>query len=209
FASMPTPAWAQREMQLISCPALSIFGVSTPEEFHAALQGESAVNGFLNRFLALGSNLRVMDRDPESHPSRVPSTLSNALQALYLWSGPESLIQIGNPKAKLQPEILPWASEEAGNCYAEFTRLVEAHVDEHLGSGAYLARCAETAVRLATIRAAGRWGRGARVDLSDIEWGVGVAWPAGQAPAAARQDFLPHAERGGGAEKVPGDARRQ
>ena len=53
FASMPTPAWAQREMEIISCPALSIFGVSTLEEFHAALQGESVANGFLNRFLAL------------------------------------------------------------------------------------------------------------------------------------------------------------
>jgi len=136
FASMPTPAWAQREMQLISCPALSIFGVSTLEEFHAALQGESAVKGFLNRFLALGSNLRVMDRDPETDPSCVPSTLSNALQALYLWSGPESLIQIGNPSAKIQPDVLPWASQDASDRYTEFTRVVEAHVDEYQGSGA-------------------------------------------------------------------------
>ena len=209
FASMPTPAWAQREMQLISCPALSIFGVSTPEEFHAALQGESAVNGLLNRFLAFSSNLRTVDRDPESDPSRVPALLSEALQTLYLWSGPESLIQIGNPNARLQPEILPWASEEAGNCYAEFTRLVEAHVDEHLGSGAYLARCAETAVRLATIRAAGRWGRGARVDLLDIEWGVGVAWTAGQALAEAAQDFLPQNERGEMTEKILAYVRRK
>jgi hypothetical protein len=209
FTSMPTPAWAQREMQIISCPALSIFGVSTPEEFHAALQGESAVNGFLNRFLAFSSNLRAVDRDPESDPSRVPALLSEALQTLYLWSGPESLIQIGNPNARLQPEILPWASEEAGNCYAEFTRLVEAHVDEHLGSGAYLARCAETAVRLATIRAAGRWGRGASIDLDDIEWGVGVAWTAGQALAAAAQDFLPQNERGEMTEKILAYVRRK
>src|SRR5262245_10474912 len=209
FASMPTPAWAQREMQLISCPALSIFGVSTPEEFHAALQGESAVNGFLNRFLALGSNLRVVDRDPESDPSRVPSTLSNALQALYLWSGPECLIQIGNPSAKIQPDVLPWSSQEANDCYTEFTRVVEAHVDEHQGSGDYLARCAETAVRLATIRAAGRSGRGARVDLSDIEWGVGVAWTAGQALAEAAQDFLPQNERGEMTEKILAYVRRK
>ena len=209
FASMPTPAWAQRKMQIISSPALSIFGVSTLEEFHAALQGESVANGFINRFLALTSNIRAPDRDPETDPSCVPASLSRDLQALYLWSGPESLIQIGNPNARIQPEILPWASEEAGNCYAEFTRLVEAHVDEHLGSGAYLARCAETAVRLATIRAAGRWGRGARVDLSDIEWGVGVAWTAGQALAEAAQDFLPQNERGEMTEKILAYVRRK
>ena len=209
FASMPTPAWAQRETQLISSPALSIFGVSTLEEFHAALQGESVANGFINRFLALTSNIRAPDRDPETDPSCVPASLSRDLQALYLWSGPESLIQIGNPSARIQPEILPWASEEANDCYAEFTRVVEDHVDEHQGSGAYLARCAETAVRLATIRAAGRWGRGARVDLSDIEWGVGVAWTAGQALAEAAQDFLPQNERGEMTEKILAYVRRK
>ena len=209
FATMPTPAWAQRETQLISSPALSIFGVSTLEEFHAALQGESVANGFINRFLALTSNIRAPDRDPETDPSCVPASLSRDLQALYLWSGPESLIQIGNPSARIQPEILPWASKEANDCYADFTRVVEDHVDEHQGSGAYLARCAETAVRLATIRAAGRWGRGASIDLSDIEWGVGVAWTAGQALAEAAQDFLPQNERGEMTEKILAYVRRK
>jgi hypothetical protein len=209
FATMPTPAWAQRETQLISSPALSIFGVSTLEEFHAALQGESVANGFINRFLTLNSNIRALDRDPETDRSCVPASLSRDLQLLYLWSGPESLIQIGNPSARIQPEILPWASKEANDCYADFSRVVEAHVDEHLGSGAYLARCAETAVRLATIRAAGRWGRGARVDLSDIEWGIGVAWTAGQALAEAAQDFLPQNERGEMTEKILAYVRRR
>ena len=40
---------------------------------------------------------------------------------------------------------------------------------------AYLGRIAEMAVRLATIRAAGRGGPAAQVDLSDMEWGAGVA----------------------------------
>ena len=209
FATMPTPAWAQRETQLISSPALSIFGVSTLEEFHAALQGESVANGFINRFLALTSNIRAPDRDPETDPSCVPASLSRDLQALYLWSGTESLIQIGNPSARIQPEILPWASNEANDCYTGFTRVVEDHVDEHQGSGAYLARCAETAVRLATIRAAGRWGRGARIDLSDIEWGIGLAWTAGQALAEAAQDFLPQNERGEMTEKILAYVRRK
>jgi len=108
-----------------------------------------------------------------------------------------------------EPEILPWASKEANDCYTEFTRVVEDHVDEHQGSGAYLARCAETAVRLATIRAAGRWGRSAGVDLSDIEWGVGVAWTAGQALAEAAQDFLPQNERGEMTEKILAYVRRK
>ena len=97
----------------------------------------------------------------------------------------------------------------ANDCYAEFTRVVEAHVDEHQGSEAYLARCAETAVRLATIRAAGRWGRGASIELGDIEWGVGVSWTAGQALATAAQDFLPQNERGEMTEKILAYVRRK
>ena len=98
FATMPTPAWAQREMQIISCPALSIFGVSTPEEFYAALQGESTVNGFLNRFLALSSNLRATDRDPEADPSHVPAVLSEASANAVPMVGP------GEPDPDRQPQ---------------------------------------------------------------------------------------------------------
>ena len=194
FATMPTPAWAQRETQLISSPALSIFGVSTLEEFHAALQGESVANGFINRFLALTSNIRAPDRDPETDPSCVPASLSRDLQALYLWSGPESLIQIGNPSARIQPEILPWASKEANDCYTEFTRVVEDHVDEHQGSGAYLARCAETAVRLATIRAAGRWGRERQSRPFGHRVGRRRGVDGGPSPGRGRAGF-PAAER--------------
>jgi hypothetical protein len=183
--------------------------VATSRRPNRVLALGAAVTVVGNRFLTLGSNLRAVDRDLETDPSQVPAGLSHALQALYLWSGPESLIQIGNPSAKIKPDVLPWTTQEANDCYTEFTGVVEDHVDEHQGSGAYLARCAETAVRLATIRAAGRWGRGARVDLSDIEWGVGVAWTAGQALAAAAQDFLPQNERGEMTEKILAYVRRK
>ena len=92
--------WASARCGSSRCPALSIFGVSTPEEFHAALQGESVANGFLNRFLALISNIRAPDRDPETDPTWCQPALAGTLRALYLWSGPTSLIQIGNPSAR-------------------------------------------------------------------------------------------------------------
>ena len=47
------------------------------------------------------------------------------------------------------------------------------------------------------------------VDLSDIEWGVGVAWTAGQALAEAAQDFLPQNERGEMTEKILAYVRRK
>jgi hypothetical protein len=197
FASLASPAWATIPVavKLVACPAVSILGVSTPEEFVAALQGESIDNGLLNRFLALSSIVRVSDTKPTSDPAMVSASLAQDLHRLYLWSGPESLLHIGDPEVVHTPEVLPWASTGAEACYSDFARMVEQHTDEHPGSAPYLARCVETSIRLATIRAAGRWGRGAKVDLEDMEWGAGIAWLAANGLATIAQDHLVENER--------------
>ena len=75
FSRVPPAQWATRKMRSLNCPALSIFGASTTEEFHAALQGEQVANGFLNRFLVLNSNVRNREREPERAPYPVPMSL--------------------------------------------------------------------------------------------------------------------------------------
>ena len=75
-------------MRPLNCPALSIFGASTTEEFHAALQGEQVANGFLNRFLVFGSNARNQEREPESDPHEVPKPLAEAFVRCTTGQGP-------------------------------------------------------------------------------------------------------------------------
>ena len=116
----PPAHWATRKMRPLNCPALSIFGASTTEEFHAALQGEQVANGFLNRFLVLGSNARNQEREPEFDP-RESKMLAEALRALYLWSGPMSLLQIADPEAGYPPDVLPWASKQALDSYMDLS----------------------------------------------------------------------------------------
>jgi hypothetical protein len=70
FSAMATPEWADREMKIIQSPAVSILGLSTSDEFHGALQGESVANGFLNRFLVLNSDLRANDVEPQLEPGQ-------------------------------------------------------------------------------------------------------------------------------------------
>ena len=202
FAAMTTPEWAGREMKLIQSPALSVFGVSTADEFHAALQGESVDNGFLNRYLVLESSLRVADRDPEMTPGQVPAALKAGLHALYLWSGPQSLLRIDDPEVAFVPDVLPWACEPAKNSYSDFGHVIDDYMDNHPGTKPYLARCGEIAVRLATIRAAGRWGHGAKVDQSDIEWGAGISWTCGLTLADAAINYRPETERGAWGDKI-------
>jgi hypothetical protein len=206
FASLAPPAWATiaDTIKLVACPAVSILGVSTPDEFVAALQGESIDNGLLNRFLALSSTVRVGDTKPISDPVTVPASLAYGLNRLYLWSGPESLLHIGDPEVVHVPEVMPWAGSGAETCFTDFARMVEDHIDEHPGSAPYIARCVETSIRLATIRAAGRWGRGAKVDLDDMEWGAGVAWAATSSLATMALDHLPANERSEMTAKIAG-----
>jgi len=202
FAPMATPEWANRETKIIQSPAISILGLSTSDEFHGALQGEHVVNGFLNRFLVLNSDLRAADREPELEPGTVPERLSTALQTLYLWSGPESLLQIDNPEAVFTPEVLPWASEAAAASYRDFERMRDEYMDEKPAFRPYIARAGEIAVRLATIRAAGRWGCKAQVGRDDIDWAIGVAWTAGLALANTAMDYTPETERRAWSNKI-------
>jgi hypothetical protein len=210
FKTLAAPAWATRDsIRLVHCPAVSILGLTTPEQFVSALQGESIHNGLLNRFLVLSSVVHVSDTKPMLNPFTVTASLAHDLNRLYLWSGPESLLHIGNPEMAHTPEVLDWASN-AEACYTDFVRMVERRrVAEDPGSAPYLARCVETSVRLATIRAAGRWGRGATVDLDDMEWGVGIAWKAANSLATMAQDYMPQNERGGWAEKIAGLIHRR
>jgi hypothetical protein len=99
FDSLSMPAWASQDdgINLVTCPAISILGLSTPEEFYAALQGESVDNGLLNRFLVLTTTFRTGDINPSGDRLMVPSGLTEALKALYLWSGSETLLHIADP----------------------------------------------------------------------------------------------------------------
>jgi hypothetical protein len=213
FASIPSAAWATRKSTAFSCPALSILGVSTPDEFYGALQGDSVGNGFLNRFLTLVSEARAIETSPALDPGTVPSALAEELHRLYLWSGPESLLQIRNHEAVIAPDQLPWAGGRPGGqvegCYKDFTAMLKARMEDNPAIEPYLARCGETSIRLATIRAAGRWGYGASVDLSDMEWGVGIAWTAGQDLAAKAIDYLPDNDRSEMAGKIMALIRRR
>jgi len=102
--------------------------------------------------------------------------LGTRLAELYVSdANPLATARLNDPEKRFQPCILPWADRAAHECYRELTQWVERELDDDMGKQAYLGRIAEIAVQLATIRAAGRLGARARVELADIEWGVGLA----------------------------------
>jgi hypothetical protein len=118
-------------------------------------------------------------------------------------------LQIDNPEIAFEPDILPWTTKQASECYCEFERMRDEYMDREPELRPYIARAGEIAIRLATIRAAGRWGPGAGVDQSDMEWAVGVSWTASQALAEAAIEFVPENERSAFGDKILGLIRRR
>lgn len=176
FEGMATPEWAGRRSEIINMPAVSIYGLSTPGEFYESLQGEDVTNGFLNRFLVLSAGVRAPETVPEMEPGHIPSSLVVGLTDLYKWSGGDlGISRLNDPTMDAKPDVLPWASDQARVSYMDFARSIERRMDKEPELEPFVARCGEIAVRLATIRAAGRWGPGATVDLGDIEWGIAVS----------------------------------
>ena len=53
FGPLRTPAYANLRSVTVYSPALSIYGISTAEEFYNALEGADIVNGLLNRFVMI------------------------------------------------------------------------------------------------------------------------------------------------------------
>jgi hypothetical protein len=159
--------------------------------------------------LVLNSHVRAADREPQLELGKVPQQLCVALQELYLWSGAESLLQIDNPDAAYTPDILPWASAAANNAYLDFGRMRDAFMDDKPAYQSYIARAGEIAVRLATIRAAGRWGLGAEIDRDDIDWATEIAWTAGLALADTAMNYMPGTDRQTWGDKILSLIRRR
>ena len=179
FGAIGTMTAADYADTHIHCPAMSIFGTSTDAEFWSVLQGSEVENGFFSRFLVLSSNHQAPEQDPLGDPFEVPAGLSAQLGELYYWGGgPLTTARLSDPSVHFTPHVLPWADDRARDCYRELTQWVERELDNDMSKQAYLGRIAEMAVRLATIRAAGRAGPAAQVDLSDMEWGAAVAGTA-------------------------------
>jgi hypothetical protein len=200
FGEYMTPEWAGRSASSVSCPALSVFGLSTPEEFYSSLGDTDLTNGFLNRFLIIPTG-RVPSVVPELEPGAVPSKIADALSALYRWGAGENSLataQMNNSNLMPEPIVLPWASVAASKCFTELERHIESLIGKDPAAAHFMGRTAEIAVRLATIRSVGRWGPygdGPTVDLSDIEWGRDIALHCGLALSTDAKQHMAETDR--------------
>ena len=186
FDTMATPEWAGRVGEPIFSPALSIYGVSTHEEFFANLDGADVFNGFLNRFLIFSTHARVEEREPLLDKTAVPDAITDGLVAIVASLPPLSRATSHNAASDGPSIIVPWDDKYAHQAYMAFGQECERRELDAV----FFTRSAEMAQRMATIRAIGRDGAAARVTLEDMDWGIALArWSAEQTVEMAR-DYM-------------------
>jgi hypothetical protein len=207
FTLFSTPEWANRESEQIHSPALNFLGNSTPDKLFEALQGAAIDNGLLNRFLMLRSDICSDEVQPKLPPLEVPAGLASKCNRLYRWYGTDvELIDIKRPVEQRVTQ-LSWASDLAEKEYLDFSRIVRDRINQDLELRGFYARAAETAIRLATIRAAGRGFRNAEITVEDVHWGAGIAWIAARQTYFGAQGVTPMTDRGDWIKRLKGYVR--
>lgn len=174
FKPMPTPEWAGRAAQVILAPALSIYGVSTPEEFYGALEGGDTSNGVLNRLLVVETRKRPKDRTPRLQDHTIPDSLAAQLGAIPNRAGPMAFTQLQLSDHPPPVYRVPWgpgAEAEFADLVEEINRLC----DGDALAQAFYARVAETSVRIATILAIGENVERPVVTAEALRWARGFA----------------------------------
>lgn len=209
-----TPEWASREREVIFAPCLSIFGVSTPDEFLESVSGADVKNGTLNRFLILPQASYVVDRNPVLINSRLPEGIVTGLRGLRGGDPTSPLVDVCAPATPdgAAPTRLVWGpgAEEYWQC--EVSKPAETRVagEDRCGNddSPFFVRVAEMSVRIATVIALGRGSTA--VSVEDVRWGGELAWYSANAFLKAYRSHVSasdHSERLGFVEAVIRRAR--
>jgi hypothetical protein len=162
---------AKENSQAVESPALTIFGLSTPEEFYGALKSEDVGNGFLNRFLIIETGERGPENDPPAGSDKIPTSLQAKLQGLYRPTPFSLPVFSTSPSGQLEPEIkLEWGPG-AHEIYTALSKRTDDEQDEQQRK--LKGRAAEIAIRIATIRSAGRGS--SAIGADDMQWASDLA----------------------------------
>lgn len=189
FETMLTPEWAGRVGEPIFSPALSIYGVSTHEEFFRNLEGDDVFNGFLNRFLIFSTQTRVEEREPLLNKADVPASIIDQLVAIYTAIPALSRATSHNQQSDKAPITVKWEGGVGGiaNCaWKAFAQECERMERDAV----FYTRSAEMAQRLAVIRAIGICPKTPIVTLEDMDWGIAVARYSASQTVAMASDYM-------------------
>lgn len=178
FEDYQPPCWAnsatRQTLPPIPAPALSIMGLTTPDELYSVLQGADVLSGFLNRFTLFATASNPADRDPVASVFDPPQQLVDGLRSIAESVSPlEAATMHGGGSGK-PPITVPWEDGPDGEARAVF-RALQIDMESRTDNEAMRQRTAEIAVRMATIVAIGVSGAAAKVSAAEMRWAAEVA----------------------------------
>ena len=219
YEKIMTPEWASREREAIFAPCLSIFGVSTSEEFLESVSVGDLRNGLLNRMLILPEAHYVPVREPAIVDLRLPEKLVTALRELRGGDPASPLVDVAAPATPTgkPPLRLGWDCADRLDGVAERAWLgLEARLDALAASEdgkrggeeiAFFARTPEMALRIASIIAVGRGSTS--VNVADLIWGTELASQSARAFMGAFRSHVTGSEHSARVEFVERVMKRE
>lgn len=157
----------------IERPALSLAGLTTPDEWYESLKGSRISSGFLNRFLVLESDAGLGELGAHGSAIDVPLAISDWARTLL---APHSeLDTIGRVQHLPAPRSLTIAPD-AFDHFAQFKRECNRRADRLVAEklGELPVRATEQAMRLALVSALARDPLASTIDTTDARWAIQV-----------------------------------
>ncbi len=173
-------------------PCLTIFGVSTYDQFFRNISENDLGNGFLNRWLMIKGSATVGEfQTVPAEKLKVPADLADKIRMCRMPAGYMGNLTGGDigPASSVPCPVMqiPWHSDAPQLLLNEFRGGLDRWISEGEGSirSACYERVAEMAIRLATVHAVSRKGMEASVNESDMRWGI--SWALGSARYLMRE----------------------
>jgi hypothetical protein len=193
FTGITTPEWASLQSEVIFAPAMSIYGNSTPGEFFKSLEGADLENGTINRILIVRGRESVDINRARVFDDTVPPDILADLKALYDRAGDlartwrnEATTDIANNAAVID---VPFSADGSEAMFDDAATAIKQAADAMGERGAFYARTAENAIRVATIIAAGRMDD-FKVRREDLEWALDFARMSAEAMVSGAADYM-------------------
>jgi hypothetical protein len=170
FGTVATAEKVEEQSTRVHWPAVSILGAATPEKFFGSLQPGDLESGFANRLLILPYEhyKKAPEATPPDDADIVPAGLVAMLRRLPMRQAPGHAARMNTVVGAFTPRPLiriAWG-EGAADVYRAFSLEMDDLAEGDTRRYELSQRCAENAVRIATIIAVGRGSN--VVDVPDL-----------------------------------------
>ncbi|NBS35062.1 MAG: DUF3987 domain-containing protein [Methylocystaceae bacterium] len=177
YGILKEPDGALKPGRSIYAPTMSVLGMTTPEEFYAAVSGGDVQNGLLNRFVFLHGVERP-DRNFIGSPGKTPQEIIDTIKQIYWVHGTLESATSHNAKGDtpfggkvIQVE---WQDKAKDRHFQTFDAEQEWRLNNK-DSASFIGRVSENALRIATLRAITHDYKNPKITLADYLWGEKIS----------------------------------